>query len=323
MNHFTDEAASRVREALFHPLGGELGKALRDKTVEEIRANPDGKIWIVSKERGTYDTGETITPQKAESVLRLMADASKSLVTDETPTVSGELPGNGERFQGVFPPVSRAAFFVIRKPAETVYTLDDYVTMGAATPQQIATIRRIIAPPSPKNILVIGGTFTGKTTFGNALLSEPAYINDRCAVLEDTRELNFSGLDVVDMRTYEPFVGMDALVKVSLRLSPRRLILGEVRDKAAWSLLQAWNTGHMGGFATLHANDCASALTRIEDLVGEVAVRVPHASIISAIGAIIQIKFNEHGQRVIGSVAEVTGYNHDKREYELNELLAA
>lgn len=319
----SDEAAARVRDALFHSLGGEIGKALKDNLVEEIRANPDGKIWIVSKDKGTYDTGETITPEMSATVLRLMADASKSLVSETCPLVSGELPGNGERFQGVFPPVARAAFFVIRKPSATVYTLDDYVEMGAATQRQIDTIRRIIAPPSPKNILVIGGTFTGKTTFGNALLSEPAYVTDRCALLEDTRELNFAGVDVTDMRTFEPYVSMDDLVVATLRLSPRRIIVGEVRDKAAWSLLRSWNTGHMGGFATLHANDPQAALTRIEDLVGEVAVRIPHASIVSAIGAIIQIKFNAEGKRVIGSVAEVKGYDHDARCYKLEELVAA
>lgn len=309
----SQEVIDRVKTALKNSLGQTIAEALNDVSTEEIRANPDGKIWVVHQKKGLYDTGEVITSIMADSVIRLMADAADIVVTDKTPLVSGEIPGSGERFQGVYPPVSTAPFFVIRKPATTIYSLDDYVEMGAATKEKIATIRNLISGQKPKNIVVIGGTFTGKTTFGNALLAEPAYKKDRCLILEDRRELNFSGLDVVKLLANEEMT-MAQLLKVSLRLSPKRIILGEVRDGAAWQMVQSWNTGHDGGFGTFHANDPESALYRLEDMIGEVTATIPRNSIITAIGAMIHIRF-DGAKRVVGDILTLKGYNYDERKY--------
>jgi len=312
-NEETTRSQERRVSAIYNSLGGEISRALKADTTEEIRLNPDGRIWVVDQEKGTYDTGARLSAAEATSVIRLMASAADTVVTDKNPLVAGELPGTGERFQGVLPPVATAPFFVIRKPARTRWTLDDYVKMGSATEQQIAKIRKIISHPNPLNTFVIGGTFTGKTTFGNAMLAEPAFVNDRCALIEDNRELNLTGTDVLRMKTNE-FVNASELTRVALRLSPTRIINSEVRGSEVWPLIQLWNTGHVGGFCTMHANTVESALTRIEDLIGEVTSRVPRNSIIAAIGAIIEVKFQDN-KRVIGDIVTIKGYDRQAGEY--------
>ena len=176
-------------------------------------------------------------------------------------------------------PVVSSPAFAIRKRPEVVFTLDEYVAGGMMTEAQAAIIRA--AAVARQNMLIVGGTGSGKTTLANAILAEPAFAEDRVVLIEDTAELQCSAADQIQMLTKrtEPQVTMTDLVRDTLRLRPDRIIIGEVRDGSALDLLKAWNTGHPGGLATIHANSAAEGLTRLEDLIGEVTQRIPHRAI--------------------------------------------
>ena len=141
--------------------------------------------------------------------------------------MSAEVPGSGERFEGLLPPVSTAPCFAIRKPASTPFTLSDFVERGVLSEAALLALRACIQ--KRKNILVAGGTSSGKTTYCNALLADRALQDDRIHILEDTRELQCSAPDVVALKTYRDIANLSDLVRSTLRLRPDRIIVGEVR----------------------------------------------------------------------------------------------
>ena len=238
--------------------------------------------------------------------------------------MSAELPPHvegraGERFEGVLPPVATGPCFSIRKPAERLYSIDDYVSdglMGAAAAERLrASVAQRL------NILVAGGTSSGKTTLANALLAEMAGADERVILIEDTRELQSPAPDTVALRTRPGVVGMADLVRSTLRLRPDRIIVGEVRGPEALDMLKAWNTGHPGGIATVHANSAMSALYRIEQLVQEAVVTVPRRLIAEAIDVIVFISGRGRMRR-IDSIARVAGVDPDGG-YGLVDLLTS
>jgi P-type conjugative transfer ATPase TrbB len=240
-------------------------------------------------------------------------------VTPDRPSVAGVLPRSGERFQGVLPPLADRPIFTIRKRATIVFTLDDYVAKGILSSDGAAMIRQAVI--DRKNILVAGGTGSGKTTLVNAILAEPAFKSDRIVIIEDTKELQCPADDKVELLTKntEPRVTMTDLLRMTLRLRPDRIILGEVRGGEALAMLKAWNTGHPGGVATIHANSAGDALHRVEDLVGESSYTVPKRSIASAINIIIHIeRVNGRPGRRVSQIVEVTGCGDG--EYLLREV---
>jgi len=188
------------------------------------------------------------------------------------PFVAASLPGAGERFQGQLPPIVEAPAFAIRKRAKITYTLEDYVEQGVLTPPQLEQIRQAVI--DRKNILVAGGTGSGKTTFANAILAEEAFRRDRVIMIEATPELQCSADDCLRLltRPSEPKVTMGDLMRMSLRLRPDRIVVGEVRGPEAYDMIKAWNTGHPGGVATVHANGLDQAVDRLGDLIQEAGV---------------------------------------------------
>jgi type IV secretion system protein VirB11 len=145
-----------------------------------------------------------------------------------------------------------------------VFTLDDYVAAGTMTSDQASALRAAVA--ARKNILVAGGTSTGKTTLTNALLAEVAKTSDRVVLIEDTRELQCKAPNLVALRTKDGVATLSDLVRSSLRLRPDRIPIGEVRGPEALDLLKAWGTGHPGGIGTIHAGTALGALRRLEQL---------------------------------------------------------
>lgn len=260
---------------------------LADDTIEVI-ANPDGRVWVERMGRGREFDGLRLDAGDAERAIRLIATLTGAEVTRETPIVSAELPPRGERFEGVLPPVSKAPCFAIRKPASRVMSLDDYVASGVITARQRQALKSAIR--SRNNIIVAGGTGSGKTTLANALLAEVAALDERVIILEDTRELQCAAKDVVALRTYPGAVTLSDLVRSTLRLRPDRIIVGEVRGPEALDLLKAWNTGHPGGIATLHANSARAALARLEQLAMEATTSPPTALIAEAIDLVVFIE---------------------------------
>ncbi len=262
-------------------LGPAIARFLEDVAVVEVMLNPDGRIWIDRLSEGLTDTGERLSAIDGERIVRLVAHHVGAEVHARSPRVSAELPETGERFEGLLPPVVAAPVFAIRKPAVAVFTLDDYVAAGIMSADQAASLR--IAVASRANILVAGGTSTGKTTLTNALLAEVAKSADRVVIIEDTRELQCRAENLVSLRTKDGVATLSDLVRSSLRLRPDRIPIGEVRGSEALDLLKAWGTGHPGGIGTIHAGTGIGALRRLEQLIQEAVVTVPRALIAETI----------------------------------------
>jgi len=226
-----------------------------------------------------------------------------AIADDDHPEVSCELPETGARFQGWLPPIVSEPTFTIRKRAIRVFSLDDYIQANSISAEKANYLRKAIS--QRKNILIAGGTASGKTTFANALLRELKNAEDRVIVLEDLPELQVTVSDYVKLKTSET-KSMRDLVKGVLRMRPDRIIIGEVRDSAALELLKAWNTGHPGGICTIHANSPESTLTRLEDLVQEAVAVVPERLIQQAIDIIVFMRRDEQGRYLIESIHQVT-----------------
>lgn len=295
------ESASRRRAMLRTAMGPAIAAALADPEVVEVMVNPDGALRIDRLGSGRSDTGARLAPGEVERIVRLVASHARTEVHAEAPVVSAELPPHGdslagERFEGILPPVSPGPCFSIRKPASRVHRLDDYVADGIATPECAQLLA--LAVVERRNILVAGGTSSGKTTLANALLAELGSLDERVILIEDTRELQCAALDLVALRTRQGTVDMADLVRSTLRLRPDRIIIGEVRGGEALDMLKAWNTGHPGGITTVHANSARSALYRLEQLIEEAVVTVPRRLIAEAIDLIIFIAGRGTARRI-------------------------
>lgn len=277
-------------------MGEAIAAWLTDPVVVEIMLNPDGRLWIDRLSSGLADSGLTLRPSEGERIIRLVAHHAGSNVHETSPRVSAELPGTGERFEGLLPPVVTAPAFAIRKPAVAVFNLDDYAATGVMSRQDADTLRRAIA--ERQNVLVAGGTGTGKTTLVNALLAEVARTTDRVVLIEDTRELQCTAPNMVAMRTREGLISLAELVRSSLRLRPDRIPIGEVRGPEALDLLKAWGTGHPGGIGTIHAGSAIGALRRMEQLIQEAVISVPRALIADTIDMIAVLVRDGHGRRL-------------------------
>jgi len=312
MDNAERETQLRTTAMLKTAMGPEISAALNDPSVIEIMVNPDGQLWIERQGSGRSVSEKHMGASAAERVIRLVGTHIGQDVTKNTPIVSAELPGGGQRFEGLLPPVVKAPSFAIRKPATKIFTLEDYASAKIMSANQIIALRRAVT--NSMNILIVGGTSSGKTTLANALLHEVAKLGQRVLILEDTRELQCAAPDCVAMRTQAGSVSLADLVRSTLRLRPDRIIIGEVRGAEALEMLKAWNTGHPGGIATIHANSASGGLDRLEQLIGEVSRRIPHNLIAEAIDLIVFIS-GRGGQRSVRAITEVQG--HDGYEYDL------
>jgi len=285
-------------------LGPAIAAFLEDPAIVEVMLNPDGRLWIDRLSTGLADTGERLSAADGERIVRLVAHHVGAEVHAGAPRVSAELPETGERFEGLLPPVVAAPAFAIRKPAVAVFTLDDYAAAGIMTSAQAAVLRRAVA--ELRNILVAGGTSTGKTTLTNALLAEVAKTADRVVLIEDTRELQCQAPNLVALRTKDGVVSLSDLVRSSLRLRPDRIPIGEVRGAEALDLLKAWGTGHPGGIGTIHAGTGIGALRRLEQLIQEAVITVPRALIAETIN-VVAVLTGRGSERRLSELVQVTG----------------
>lgn len=304
----------RTLEALRHALGPAILAALVEPAVVEILANPDGRLVLDRAGEGRTDTGIHLDPEARDRVVRLIADYVGELVTRETPRLSGVLPVTGERFQGFLPPVTTGPAFSIRKRPSVIWRLDDYVQGGVMTEHQAGVLRRAVE--QRRNLLISGGAGSGKTTLANALLAEPSFAADRVFLIEDTPELQCSAWDLVATltRRYPVVIGVVDLVRDALRMRPDRIVIGEMRDgAAALETLKAWNTGHPGGLSTIHANSAPEALSRLEDLLAEVASGVSRRAIAQSVDVIVHIQRTATGRVVDAVVDVVAGSGGDYR----------
>lgn len=313
---FAEESEGRRRQMLRTAFGSVIAAALADPAVIEVMVNPDGRLWLDKVGQGRIDAGESIATAEVERIIRLVAAHVRREVHDKAPIVSAELPETGERFEGVIPPVCAAPCFAIRKPAAVVFSLEDYVAARIMSQAQANALS--VAIRDRRNIVVVGGTSSGKTTLVNALLAEVALLDERVVILEDTRELRCAAPDCVSLRTRPGVVSLADLVRSTLRLRPDRIIVGEVRGPEALDMLKAWNTGHPGGVTTVHANSPLMALYRLEQLIQEAVVTVPRDLIALAIEIIVFID-GRGNDRHISSIHEVEGLDADG-DYRLKPL---
>ena len=311
------DALNELLQALSFNLGGEAMAAIRDPEVVEIMANPDGALWVERLGREMAMVG-TIAPANTRAIVQLMASGLKLEATAANPIVEGELPIDGSRFEGVLPPVVSQASFTIRKRAGRVFSLREYVEQGAMTGELRAIIEGAVL--DRLNMLVVGGTGSGKTTLVNGIIlavseSCPSH---RLLILEDTLELRSRSENTVFLRTSQ-FVNMTRLLKTTLRYRPDRIIICEVRDHAALDLLKAWNTGHPGGVATVHANSAAEGLERLEELVEEAGTGPKHGLIGRAVDLVLFIQRCPGGRRVTQAL-RVESYRPSERAYQTKEI---
>ncbi|WFT90833.1 P-type conjugative transfer ATPase TrbB [Rhizobium leguminosarum] len=307
----------RLVRKLQEALGDQLCVALDDANVVEIMLNPDGKLFIERLGHGVAPAGE-MSSAAAEMVIGTVAHALQSEVDTEQPIISGELPIGGHRFEGLLPPVVAKPAFTIRRRASRLIPLEDYVRTGVMTEYQASTIRSAIS--ARLNIVISGGTGSGKTTLANAVINEivKSTPEDRLVILEDTAEIQCAAENAVLLHTSDS-IDMARLLKSTMRLRPDRIVVGEVRDGAALTLLKAWNTGHPGGVATIHSNTAMSALRRLEQLTAEASQQPMHEVIGEAVDLVISIERTPRG-RLVRDIIQVERFINGQYEIESDQL---
>lgn len=308
------ELHGRVLDMLFTSFGSTIQNLIQDNDVVEIMLNPDGCLWVDRLSSGRSFTGENISVEDAERIIRIVSSKTDTTCNADNPILSAELPGSGERFQGIMPPVVPRPTFTIRKKAIMIFTLDDYVTQGIMTQKGADFLKTSVL--EKRNILVVGGTGSGKTTLANAILAEIADRDERIVIIEDTVELQCKVKDCVSLRTCD-VADITACIKATMRLRPDRIIVGEVRGGEALGLLKAWNTGHPGGLSTVHANGPLEGLIRLEQLIQEAVPIIPKILIANTVNVIVFIKRKGVG-RIVDGIATVKGFKDN--EYILDFL---
>ncbi|MFC2525280.1 ATPase, T2SS/T4P/T4SS family [Selenomonas noxia] len=313
-------------------LGADAVTLMNRDDITEIYVNDDGKIWYNSHEEGKVKTAIYLTPGKARAIIELAAGQAGKIVNEDVPSISVEIQGYGARFQGEIPPIVRNPQFNIRKKAVKVYSLQEYVDTGFMAERYKDFLEDSIR--ARKNILVVGGTGTGKTTFLNAILSSIAEISPyhRLISLEDIPELQCPADDYSPMFTKQDTgdskirYNMTRLLADCMRRSPDRIVVGEVRDGAAYTMLKAWNTGHPGGACTVHADDAEKGLTRIKSLAQEDrdAAGDVKELIGEAIDVVVSIQHVElpdgRKSRIISDIIEVDSYDSAKQQYKIRHI---
>ena len=298
----------------------EIMPFLQDENVFEVYINPDGKVWTDSF-RGREYTNVKMTATQVKQIILNVAALTDQLVTDEKPALDAEIPKNNYfdkcRFEGNLPGIVLSPTLNIRKHPKKIFTLDDYVKQEILSEKQREIIIKAIH--DKKNIIAAGGTKSGKTTLLNALLAEISKLNDRVILIEDTPELQCTAADCVSMRTMRTFTMSDCLRSV-LRMTPDRIVVGEVRGGEALALLDAWSTGHGGGCSTVHSNSAKDTLLRLENMTARVSQNPQQATIGQAINMIIYLKYLGN-RRIVEDIIEVNGYDAVGKEYILKKLI--
>ena len=317
----SDEVNRRNLEKLRREMGEYVRNAMDDPQVIEIMLNPDGSVWVDKIGSGM----EFICYMPDVQALQMLGTISHmvgTVINYHNPKVEGELPGDGSRVEGVIPPVVQKPVFNIRKKASAIFSLAEYIKSGRATDDEVQILCEAIA--SRKNILVVGGTGTGKTTFVNAIINEMKTLTPkhRLLILEDTLELQCSMKNFVFMRTTSD-VSMQDLLKITMRQRPDRIIIGEVRGKEALDMLKAWNTGHPGGVCTVHANDARAGLLRIEQLISEVSQSPMRELVAEAIDVVAFLIRDSHIGPKLSELIAVDGVQNGQYVFhDLKEVIA-
>ena len=302
-------------------LGRSIMQYMHDDNVTEVMVNPDGRLWLDTFDKGVVPTDVVMEPEDTKRIIYMVASISGQVIDLKVdPSLQANLPASrlfsNCRFQAELPPIVNAPSFNIRKHSKIVITLDDYVRQGTMTEMQRQVI--LDAIHGKKNIIAAGGTGSGKTTLLNAILAEISTLGDRIVTIEDTKELKCTAENYVALSTTDT-VDMDNLLRKTLRLSPNRIVVGEVRGKEALTLVDAWSTGHRGGCSTVHSDSAYDTLFRLEDLVSRVSVSSQQAGIARAIDVIVYIE-RRAVSRTIAEVLSIDGWDRERHDYMTHRL---
>ena len=329
---------ARVLEKLRRELGPLLLAELNNPKTEDILLNPDGAVWVKRIREGFTRIG-TLNSAVADAVIGTIAFMQGNLVVDsKSPILETTVPHYGSRFEGLKPPIVKSAAFAIRQQSASIFTLDDYEAAGILTDKHdpdnahrnaddfVAMVQNKshadilrIAAQQHRNILVVGSTGSGKTTLCNAVLDHIAKStpNDRTILIEDTPELQCNVENSMALLSSIE-VSMNHCLRACMRLKPTRIVVGEVRGPEALALLKAWNTGHPGGLATVHANDAVAGLIRLEGLVAEATSAPQQKLIAEAVDVVVFIDGDPSlkAGRKVKELIVVTGYENGRYEFQ-------
>jgi pilus assembly protein CpaF len=289
---------------------------LEDDRVTEIEVNGFSDVWI--KGEGIRGHQRVEGPGWADlqdftTACTRISDVIQRRINQERPVLNGRLPG-GERVNIVIPPACEKASMTIRKFPQDTMTLERLLDYGSVNPAIVTMARSLVL--ARKSILVGGGTGAGKTSTLNAL-SRLIPLHERVVTVEDARELQIQNPNWVALETVEPYregvvpVGIGDLVRNCLRMTPDRIVVGEVRGDEAFFLIRALSSGHGGGFGTIHCNDAVSALRQLQLLaqmapVGGLTGLGVAEMVGEAIDVVVyQVLDEEDGKRRITEVIEV------------------
>ncbi len=305
---------SRIYDAIKQALGPEMVQLLEDDSVIEILRNANGALCVERLGSDIQEEAQSLSDRKVESLIRLLASHTNEICNDKNPSLAVKLPYWHARFQGLLPPIVGAPSFSIRKHAKHVFTLEHYFKAGSLTECQYEAI--IEAVVQRENIIISGGTGSGKTTIANAILNEMVKSGDRIITVEDTPELRLASSKGLQIYTKAAIgYGSQQALKDILRMRPDRIVLGELRDGSCLDLIKAWNTGHSGGITTIHANSSELAIRRVESLIAEVSMNVPRDLIAQTVNLIIQIK-REGSKRVVSEIKRMRGFKDQDYIFE-------
>jgi len=315
-----NESMVRSLERLEFAMGQDVLKYMKDPNVFEVYINPDKKLWIDTFSEGKVYTGIDLTPELSKQIIYSVAAISGQVITANFPMLEADVPNSkffeSFRFEGILPGIVIEPTFNIRKHPKQILTLDDYVKQGVMTQRQKDIIVQAIL--DKKNIIAAGATSSGKTTLLNAILEEISKLSDRVIMIEDTKELHCAAKDYVALRTLKN-VNMMELLRSTLRLSPKRIVVGEIRNDEALTLLDAWSTGHGGGCSTVHSNSAYDTLLRLETLTSRVSKNPQEITIGRAVDMVVYLKYDGL-KRTLEEIISVTGYDSQKKEYITHQI---
>jgi type IV secretion system protein TrbB len=277
-----------------------LWPLLDDPDVTDVMVNAGGAVFAQAQGRGSFDTGVRVEPDRLESIVATIAGLHGLEIHDRRPILEASLPFGAIRVEAVLRPLVEATVLTLRKPPAKRFTLDDLVANGSLPSKGAEILQTAVRDRA--NGLIAGGVGSGKTTLLTALLHEVVVQSptERLVVCEDgARELVVDGENVVRLLTSDDAgVDLRRLLRCALRLNPDRIIVGEARGPEALDWLKACNTGHPGGWLTLHANSATDAVYRLDDLIQEAGVPSQLHRIAAALDLLVFVEKETVGRRV-------------------------
>jgi pilus assembly protein CpaF len=324
MNETSNDTAAAAWGRII-PFVRPIESLIRDTEISDIMVNGSTGVFIEKHGELREVPGVTLNEKSLQVAVRNIARALGDEISEEKPLLDARLP-DGSRVAAVFPPCAvGGTALTIRKFHSQLYTAGELVRIGSLAPEALAVLRQAVE--ARKNILISGGTGTGKTTLLNALA---AFFPDseRLVIIEDTSEIQITKPNLVRLEARReqpgvPPVTIRDLLRTTLRLRPDRILLGEVRGGEAFDLLQALNTGHAGSLSTLHANSAAQAVSRFTTCVLMSGIELPYRAVRSNIGEaldpLVHIE-RRKGRRIVTEVLAIQGYGSELDRYELESI---